>query len=160
VTFELVYPDWSVGGHRLTEHVLISLDAGSNLNRIQITFDGSGSSDSLQFACGLVKRNATTTSRDNDNHWVGLWGPTTNDTANGSLGTGIVFSPSSFDMFTEDQDQYLVIGRTKVGHPFVYYCGAGWTRSGDFATGADWKVYLNDFARRLLFPLEIKIHED
>ena len=89
-----------------------------------------------------------------------MWGPTTDDTANGFLGTGIVFSPLSFTRFTADSDQYLVMGSAKVGEPFVYYAGAGWTGSSDFATESAWKSYLADFARRLLSPVEVKIHAD
>lgn len=160
VAFELVYDNWNAGGRVFTEHVRISLDAGTNLNRIQLMFDVSGANDSLPIACGLVKRSGTVVGKDNSGRWASLWGPTTDDTANGFLGTGIVFSPLSFTKFTADSDQYLVMGSAKVGEPFVYYAGAGWTGSGDFATESAWKSYLADFARRLLSPVEVKIHAD
>lgn len=160
VAFELVYNNWNAGGRVFTEHVRISLDAGTNLNRIQLMFDVSGANDSLPIACGLVKRAGTTADKDESNLWASVWGPTTNDMANGFLGTGIVFSPLSFTRFTADSDQYLVMGSAKVGEPFVYYAGAGWTGSSDFATESAWKSYLADFARRLLSPLEVKIHAD
>ncbi len=160
VTFELIYRNWKVGGVTLTEHMRVSLDAGANLNRIELVFDGIGVNDSLQVACGLVKRSNTTVSRDEKGCWLGLWGLTTPDTVNGSLGTGIVSSSVPFARFTEDRDQYLVISKVKMGNPFVYYAGAGWTRSGDFATETEWKSYLSTFAQRQLFPLEVSIHLD
>ena len=158
VTFELVYSNWNVNGKIITERMRISLDAGENLNRVELVAGSHGLNDSIQLACGLVKRSNTAASKDEDNRWLGLWGLTVADTVNGFLGTGIVSSPSSFIQFAEDRDQYLAIGQTRAGEPFVYYAGAGWTRSGDFATESDWKSYLNGFARRLLSPLKVTPH--
>ncbi len=36
----------------------------------------------------------------------------------------------------------------------MYYAGAGWTGSGNFATDSDWKAYLGHFSRRLQTPLK------
>lgn len=157
VVFELTYANWNIDRETFTERRRISLDAGQNLNRIEVTFEGLETHDSLQIACGLVKRSNTAVGTDERNCWMSLWGLTNSDTANGFLGTGIVLSSSSLVQFTEDKDQYLVIGPAKAGEPFTYYSGAGWTRRGDFATENDWKTYLYTFAQKLQMPLKVSI---
>jgi pectinesterase len=157
VVFELTYDNWSIEGNTLTERKRISLDAGQHLNRIEVTFEGRGAHDSLQIACGLVKRSNTTVSTDDNDCWMSLWGPTNSDTVNGFLGTGVVLLPTSRVRFTEDKDHYLIIGRTKAGKRFTYYSGAGWTRRGDLTTEDDWKTYLDTFARRLQAPLRVSV---
>lgn len=156
VMFELTYTNWNIDGKKFTEHKRVSLDAGQNLNRIEVAFEGVAPNDSLTIACGLVKRSSTTISTDEKKCWMSLWGLTNNDTVNGFLGTGVVLVPSSFVQWTEDKDQYLVIGRTG-NTPFTYYSGAGWTRSGDFANEHDWKTYLDTFARSLRMPLKVSM---
>jgi hypothetical protein len=55
--------------------------------------------------------------------WIGLWGQTNEDSANGSLGTGIVLLKSTFVGTNEDKDQHLIIGRAKAGETFTYFAG-------------------------------------
>ena len=160
MSFELTYENWKVGGRPLTERLRISLDAGSNLNKIEVRFEGAGVGDSLELACGLVKRGNTLVSKDPRGRWLSLWGLTTDDTANGCLGTGIVFVPRTSARFEEDRDQYLSISTVSTGGPYVYYAGAGWTRSGDFPSGDAWKSYLAAFARRLSLPLKVTVKKN
>lgn len=157
VAFELTYGKWNIEGRKLTEVKRISLDAGQNLNRIDVTFSGSVPNNALQIACGVVKRNNTTMRRDEKHGWVGLWGQTNDDPVNGSLGTGVVLTKSSYVKMSEDKDQYLIIGRAKTGKAFTYYAGAGWTRSGDFSSIDDWSNYLDQCAQKLRAPLKVSI---
>jgi pectinesterase len=153
--FELTYKGVSVGGVTITERKRISLDAGGNLNRVRVMYDAPGTGLGVFVACGLVKRARTVPSTDSNRCWMGLWGPTNSDTANGSLGTGVVFPPPAFVQFTEDSAQYLLIGRAVTGEPLTYYAGAGWTRSGDFASGEEWNSYLDRWAARIASPLRV-----
>jgi pectinesterase len=153
--FELTYHGVAVGGRTITERKRISLDAGENLNRVRVTYDAPRPGHEVLVACGLVKRARTLPSSDTSRCWMGLWGPTNSDPVNGSLGTGVVFPPSAFMQFTEDLSQYLVIGRGVTGEPLTYYAGAGWTRSGDFASGKEWISYLDRCAVRIAAPLRV-----
>jgi hypothetical protein len=159
ITCELTYNTWLVEGKHLTETKRISLDAGQNLNRIEVTFTSSIPDDTILVACGLVKRDNTMLSRGDKNSWIGLWGRTNEDSANGSLGTGIVLLKSAFVGINEDKDQHLIVGRAKAGKTFTYYAGAGWTKSGDFASSDEWNTYLDSFAQKLQQPLRIKFIE-
>lgn len=157
VTFELYYDKLDVDGTVLKEIRRVSLDAGQNLNRFDVTYVGATKGEELVFVAGLVKRPQTTATRDTGNCWLSLWGPTNDDPVNGELGTGVVLPKTTFAGFMEDEKQYLIAGRTSIGATVTYYAGAGWTRSGDFTTPDDWKRYLDDTAQKLQSPLNITI---
>ena len=154
--FELTYNGVAIGGLAIKERKRISLDAGENLNRVRVTYDATGARHEVMVACGIVKRPRTLPASDERRCWMSLWGPTNSDSANGSLGTGVVFPSSAFVQFTEDSAQYLLIGRAFTGESLTYYAGAGWTRSGDFATNEEWNAYLDRWAARIASPLRVR----
>ncbi|HWY77320.1 MAG TPA: DUF4861 family protein, partial [Verrucomicrobiae bacterium] len=50
----------------------------------------------------------------------------------------------------------LAITQAQVGEPFVYYLGAGWSKSGDFPDAKAWETCVRDFAARLKAPLKVE----
>ena len=155
--FELTYKPVLYEGNEVTEVMRITLDAGSNFNKIEVTFSSGWRKRPVTFAAGLVRRKGTTTYRDRKGGWTSLWGPTTDDPAVGSLGTGIVMPRATIREIKEDSLHALIIGKAELGKTFTYYAGAGWTLSGDFAAAEDWNKYLSDFAQRIRFPLIVRI---
>jgi pectinesterase len=158
-SFEVYYDTWDVGGKKLRETRRISLDAGDNLNRIEVTFTGTSAADTLDIVCGLVKRKNTAITRNEQNAWMGLWGQTNDDAENGFLGTGVVMDRKAYVGMKEDNDQYLIGARLPAGATLTYFAGAGWTRSGDFSTAQDWNNYLDNFSRKLQSPLAVTVQE-
>lgn len=156
-SFELTYDTWDVQGKKLTEIERISLDAGHNLNRIEVRFTGVNPRDSLLIACGLVKRKDVRVSGDKRSGWLALWGPTNDDPANGSLGTGVVLAPSTVVGRHDDSVQVLLLARLTAGQSFVYWAGAGWTRSGDFTDASSWDSYLREISLTFAQPLQISV---
>ncbi len=156
VKFELSYRWVLEGRDTLTERKVISLDAGQNLNKVEVRFEGRRTPDSLVIACGLVKRANTHLTKDPERHWIALWGLTNSDTVNGSLGTGIVIAQGTYAQFTEDASQFLVLTPSTHGSPFLYYAGAGWTRHGDIQREGDWIRSLVNKAGGLNAPLLIR----
>jgi hypothetical protein len=155
--FELRYERYEVNGKVYSEMKRISLDAGCNLNRLESMFSGGAKGEPVQIAVGLAKRKGAGATKNEDHGWLGLWGPTNDDPVNGALGTGIVFPRGIPRLTEEDSAQYLLVGEGAVGEPFVYYAGAGWTRSGDFPSEADWNRYLDDFAVRIAAPIRVVV---
>ena len=155
--FSVVYEKDSLGKQVYREEKIYMLDAGENLNRIAVWYSGFQKKGAIAVAAGLVKRKGVTRFVDEQHGWVSLWGLTTEDTANGSLGTGIVMPRSTFNTLKEDSVQYYLIGRTTPDKRLTYYAGAGWTRSGDFINVDDWNSYLTLFAKRIVSPLRISI---
>ena len=154
ISFILTYT-WFLDGDSLQEEKVFSLDAGENLNRIEVRFSGGGKREGMQIACGLVKRAGTTVTQDRKNCILSLWGSVNDDPVNGMLGTAVVIPRGHCSDLTEDKDQYLIIGDPRPGTPFVYYAGAGWTENGGFAAGKDWTAYLDRFVERMAAPLQI-----
>jgi pectinesterase len=154
---ELTYDSLLVEGRRFKEVKRITLDAGSNLNKIEATYASDQPGEDLEVAIGLVKRQDVRLFHMLKENLIGLWGLTNADTVNGSLGLGVVLTESAIGEVTEDQAQYIVRARTKAGKAFVYYAGAGWTRSGDFDNEQEWKEYLRRFSRGLRSPLKVHI---
>jgi pectinesterase len=157
VSFELSYDSLDVQGTVYEQVMCITLDAGQNLNKIEVTYFGPVKNVGMEFACGLVKRKNTNIFRNKQECWISLWGPTNDDTVNGFLGTAVVLPPSAYRAMAEDNDQYLVVGKTRGGQMATYYAGAGWTRSGDFASMEDWNRYVEGFAQRVRSPLKIRM---
>jgi len=160
VHFELTYDSLDLDGERYREICRVTLDAGSNLNRIEVTYRGKPTEEGLLVACGLVKRAGTVATSNAEEGWLALWGPTTADSIDGMLGTGIVVPASRFVRVAEDSLHHLILGRAEVDTPFVYYAGAGWTRSGDFTSAEDWNRYLSRWARSIASPLKWTIRRE
>jgi pectinesterase len=158
--FELIYDSLVIGRKVMRERKTVTLDAGQSLNRVDVLYSGFPARDTIAFVAGLVKRKNTRSSADRQHGWIGLWGPTTDDTTNGSLGSGVVMPKASFRGTLEDKDHSLISGVTLNNRPVTYYAGAGWTRSGEFATAEDWNAYLNAWALRLDSPLAITISKE
>jgi pectinesterase len=152
--FELTYNPVQVNGTQLTETRRITLDAGSNLNRMEVTYRGEGTQE-LTFVAGIVKRAGVVATLDEDGGWVALWGSTNDSPENGFLGTGVVMPKASVLRVKENAIHALIIGKTKVGTTTRYYSGFGWTRMGDVTTSRDWNAYLAEQAMHLQAPLRI-----
>ena len=58
----------------------------------------------------------------------------------------------------EDDLNHLDLVRVKSGVPVRYYAGAGWTRSGDYSSEADWQAYLAAFAERCVSPITVTVN--
>ncbi|HEX9829579.1 MAG TPA: DUF4861 family protein [Bacteroidota bacterium] len=156
--FELTFKPVQYNGKPVREVRRITLDAGQNLNRIDIVY--SGEPNALTFAAGVVKRKGTTSTVNNTNQWISLYGLTTEQEVNGYLGTGAVLSGASFREIREDDTHVLILGTATTGKPVTYYSGGGWTRSGDFNNQMDWERYLDEYAVRLKAPLLVRVSEE
>jgi len=155
--FEVTYKPVEYNGRKVSEVKKYTLDAGGNLNKIDVTYICSPTEGNLVFATGLVKRANVTSYKNKDQGWVSLWGQTNDKIENGYLGTGIVMPAEMIDSIKEDDVHVLIIGKAKPGREVTYYAGAGWTRSGDFNNADDWNNYLKNFALKLKQPLKVSV---
>ena len=62
----------------------------------------------------------------------------------GSIGCGVIL-PAGVKAFDVIDKQQLSLGTAQPGQPFVYYFGAGWSKSGDFADAAAWDAYVRGY---------------
>jgi rhamnogalacturonyl hydrolase YesR len=174
--FELTYDDWDAGGRKVSERKRISIDAGSNLSRAESVFTSDDPSP-IQVGIGIGQRagNDTSTSKDRESGWMTYWQAPDRD--RGSIGCAVVLPAGSIQEFVmedasvpavapEKQLKYGIEGLPPVGNllaitqvdvnkSLVYYIGAGWSRSGDFADGAAWTRYVVHFVERREAPLKV-----
>ena len=157
--FTVRYESDSTSRQSYVEEMLCTLDAGMNLNKIEVRYPGVEDT-TLRIALGLVKRENTISESNQREGWLSLWGPVDSIASHGSLGLGIVISPASLAEVREDSDHYLIIAPATSHSGLTYYAGAGWTGSGDFKSADDWKAYLSQVARSLQYPMNVAISGD
>jgi pectinesterase len=158
--FELGYETWSANGVYVTEVKRFTVDAGSNLDRIDSTFTAAGNVKELTVGLGLNKNPA-----DRGQDPVIALSPVAADGSftqwvaqktNGELGTALI-APDGFVGFAEDERNHLVLAKAASGTPLRYYAGAGWSKAGEFTTAEAWNAYVAAFAARLKSPLKITL---
>jgi len=199
--FELTYDAWDAGGRKISETKRISIDAGSNLSRVESTFNSDDKSP-LQIGVGLAERPGENTVlpinlmiagtiihnwtnsvaeglfvQDKKHSFMTYWQP--QDFAKGTTAVAFILPKGSVQIFTNDNPNLpasafaapahtlgegqpairnqLAIAPAKIGKPFVYYFGAGWSESGDFPNAAAWNGYIIHFFSSLQHPLQVTV---
>jgi rhamnogalacturonyl hydrolase YesR len=154
-TFRLTYAPFDVAGEPVTETRIISLDAGSQLNKVEDQYEWRG--NSMPIAIGIAMHgNHGLKCFDTAHHVMGLWEVLGNK-KNGMVGLGVVVPGDHQVAMKTAQDHLLAVTEYKKGYPFVYYQGAGWQKSGHFPNAQAWFDYLKSFSQRLQSPLKIEV---
>lgn len=155
--FELNYASLDIDGKSVTETKRITLDAGSNLNRFESTFTGDDLNE-LLCAAGIVQRDEPGVfTADKITGIMSYWEPPHPE--HGSIGCGIVCDPKIVADISRKDGHYWMQLNATIEKAVVYYAGACWSKGLDFNDADEWKVYLNNFSRRLLSPLNVKIQK-
>lgn len=157
--FELEYEPWDAGGIQVSEVKRITLDAGQNLFRQEITYRSTDAAE-IPYVVGTVKREGLvgTTSHTGPYAWLSTWGPVERKNGgHGSLGTAVLLEQGRMAETEETDDHYLAVSTAKVGVPTVQYVGAGWTASGDFRSVEEWWRHLELFSQRLAHPVKVTL---
>jgi pectinesterase len=157
--FELQYEPWDAGGVQVSEVKRVSMDAGQNLFRQDITYQVAGAPE-VTYAVGTVKRTGLvgSTSRAQPWAWLSTWGPVElKNGGHGSLGTAVLMPRGRLVESRETDDHYIMLATARAGQTTTQYVGAGWTASGDFADVAAWWRHLDTFAQRLENPIRMTL---
>lgn len=160
--FELTYEPWEVGGKRIEETTLVSIDLGSRLARFESTFRVDGRTAPLTVAIGITTHDgAAETGSNADEGWIRCW-----ETIDGSgLGTGVVLAPGfagevvEFTGAGSDDDHVAWIVTTGSDGRIAWYAGYGWERAGEIETAEEWERYLSGFSAALRAPLGVVVTE-
>jgi len=149
-TFQLYYDSWNAGGIKVTNAKIISLDAGSQLNRIEnvYTFDDS---KPLAVVVGIIRREKAGVIYLNEQQGIlGYWEPTFEK--DGTTAVGAILSTPAKKMWV-DKDQILTKTEVKNNEPIVYYTGAAWDKAGHITNSEQWMDYLDHFNQEIQNPL-------
>jgi hypothetical protein len=131
LSFELEY-NFVVNGEPVYEQKIITLDAGSNLNKVQTTY--MNRPDNATFTAGLVIRENITETINEDNSIISLWGPITDKSENGNLGIAIVNKKDVNIFKNENETPHILIHDENRRKSYTYYSGAAWDKSRHFSS--------------------------
>lgn len=153
-TFQLTYDTWNAGGIKVKATKMISIDAGSQLNRVEntYTFD---ENKPMEVVVGLSKRpEAGVISLNEQQGIMGYWEPTFGQ--DGTTGVGSILTTPVKNMSV---DKTQIVAKTTVvnNEPIVYYTGAAWDKEGKITDAKQWFTYLDNFYQQLKNPLIVKV---
>lgn len=152
--FQLLYDEWDVDGRKVKMVKTVSLDAGSQLSRIEVKYNYTNE-DSLPVVVGIIKRKEPGTIwLDERNGIIGYWEP--QHGADGITGTGAILLKPVQKMKVNNEHllAFLTAGKEE---SVVYYTGAAWNKAGLITNAQNWFSYLQQFQQQLNQPLLIKL---
>jgi hypothetical protein len=155
LVFELGYAPFEAGPNlKVTETKRITLDAGTNFNRIASTFKVEGGGAKLDVGVGIGKH--PNADLKTDKTALRTWEAVKDD--NSSLGCAVFLPPgTTATVHSTDLDTFLVAKAT-AGVPFVYYMGSEWSKRPGGATDAGgWTKALQEHARDVGAPVKVTL---
>jgi uncharacterized protein DUF4861 len=150
VMFELVYEPFDVNGTAVSNVLRISLDAGSQLNHFQPSYQAPAS---LAVAVGLKKVKDEQKQFNAERGWLTVWEPV--DKNLGMQGLAVVVNANDVDKLVEDKLNHLVVLKPRTTFPVSYWAGFAWDRAGKITSAESWKTYVDQFSDRLRSPIEV-----
>ncbi|HQK54175.1 MAG TPA: DUF4861 family protein [Sedimentibacter sp.] len=149
IVFGLDYKTWDVPGLTIEERKLIEMELGTNLFKVTSTIQNESNVE-LTVAIGLSTFGKSEVLRDKETGILSVW-EQIGDQSNGSLGSAVLINKENFAGFASFSENEFVLMNVQTNVPFIYYAGAGWSKSGIFNTKYDWFDYLKTEAKRAKF---------
>ncbi|MGC3976956.1 MAG: DUF4861 family protein [Paludibacteraceae bacterium] len=153
MTVKLKYAPFSAGSVEVTETRIISLDAGSQLNKISILYEFNAAS--LPIVTGIVTRDSKEekTFASPDSFFFLHAEPA--DKEHGTIYEAVV-GKKAFEKVETKNNHILGFQHITPKIKYTYYQGAGWSKWG-FSSFDDWKKYVADFSEKTQKPLIVKV---
>lgn len=164
-TVKLVYNPLKVKENdNIIETRLLSLDAGSQMNKITLSF--ANLNDATPLVTGIVLHDPSMDYQaDGTKGYIAYADP--EDSVNGQIYVGAVFPEKLNDakpvMFSEAEkkqrgaDGHVLAYATYIpGSNYTYHTGAGWSKWG-FQNSGEWFKYVEDFAQKVRQPLQVSV---
>lgn len=164
-TVELTYNPTTVGDQsQVVEHRIISLDKGSNFNKMTVWYDGL--THPTDFVTGFPIHEEDTETKTLAKDYVSYADPTDNPETNQSqVYVGVLF-PNGIDhtyyqLFDERHDGATghalgLKSGLKAGQKYSYYFGAAWSKY-DVRSYPEWQLRIKEYMEALKNPLRVKI---
>lgn len=174
-TVRFTYPTQQFGGQPLTETRTITLNAGSQFNRVSVTYDGLTAP--AQMAAGIVihQSNPTAYILSSESGYMGyedLGDPSVYSakyrdqlaTQMGKIYVGMLF-PTPITTAYQQRPNGIATGHIlatatiRPSTPYTYYFGNGWNKNPntDFHSLTQWEAHLSHAAQCVRNPLKINI---
>lgn len=155
-SFELTYDSLMVDNEIINQKMVVSLDAGSQLNRASIAY--SGDFETIDLAAGIFLHAELGDIRSSKEKGFVAYAENAVSDAGVPAGrnyVGVVFTTPIKEIF-QDKEHLAGIISYKKGETIDYSFGAGWSQWG-FDSDEAWFKYMEDYAIKLAQPLKIEI---
>jgi hypothetical protein len=177
-TVRFTYPEQNFNGEKVTETRIISLDAGSQFNRVMVTYQGL--SQSVKMAAGLVvhKDNPTAYVLSQENGYMGyedlgdasVYNAKYRDELGRQMGkiyVGLLFPSKEITTTYQQRENGIATGHIlgittyQPNTTYTYYFGSGWNKNPntDFHSLTDWEAHLSHAANCVRNPLVVKMRK-
>lgn len=164
-TVELTYNPSTIGDmQNVVEHRIISLDKGSNFNKMTVWYDGL--THPTDFATGFPIHEEDTETKTFAKDYVSYADPTDNMEGNQSqVYVGVLFpygiDNTYYQLFDKKHDGATghalgIKTGLKDGEKFSYYFGAAWSKY-DVRSYTEWQIRIKDYLEALKTPLKVEI---
>jgi len=156
-TFRLTYNNLPVGRKTFSKDLTVSLDAGSQLNRGVVSFDGDFTA--MKVAAGIFLHQDPGNIKTDIAAGFNAFGETATSDAGVPAGRNYVATVIPDGKMTgslKQQNHILAIAPYAKGDKFTYYFGGGWSQWG-FPTDEAWFDHVANFAVKLKNPLKVTI---
>lgn len=169
-TVKLVYNPLTVrGDSNVVETRMISLDAGSYLNKTAVSYSNLSSVTPLAVGIVLHEPDGAVTT-DAANGYITYVDPTDNvNNDNGKIFVGAAFpatvKEAGTTLFSDREREelrggadghVLAVTDYEPGSEFTYYWGSAWDKA-DIKSAADWNSYMAGFAQKVRNPLTVTV---
>ena len=179
-TVKFTYPEQDYQGEKVRETRIISLDAGSQFNRVSVSYEGL--SQQAQMAAGVVvhKSNPNAYVLSQEQGYIGYedLGDASVYKAKyqeeegkkmGKIYVGVLFPEKNISMTYQQRENGIATGHvlgisqlsTLSSQPstFTYYFGSGWNKNPNtgFQSLTDWEAHLSHEAECVRNPLKISL---
>lgn len=154
-SFKLNYDTLRVGKKLIKASIVITADAGSQMNKATVYYEGE---KSLPVAAGIYLHDSTGVQKSAiDKGYIAYAENAVSDAGvpSGRMYEG-VFYPAKINQTKAENKHLLLLTDYSDKRPFVYYFGAGWSKWG-FPTDEDWFNYMDTFSQTFKNPLRVKV---
>ena len=175
-TVKLTYPEIEYEGQKVRETRLITLDAGSQFNKVSVSYEGLTGTPVMASGVVVHKQNPSAYVMNKENGYVGYEDLGDASVYNkvyqeelakqmGKIYVGTVYPTPVKDVkFVEDEKgiatghalAYSQLGKT---HSVTYYFGSGWNKNPNtgFNSLTDLEAYLSKVAKQVKNPLKASV---
>ncbi len=152
VSFKLGYEKVMIGKASIQLERIITLDAGTRMNKITVLAKMEGT-DTLPMVAGIVLRKEPGVKwMDEQKGVMVYWEPT--HPQHGTTGVAIIDVTGNKPMHIKNMQMLMRINMVN-GKPYTYYAGACWDNQGDILNAEEWKQWVIGFYDALQTPLII-----
>lgn len=158
IVFKLTYAPYEAAGQEVNETRLVSLDAGSNLNKIIENYGHI--KNSMTVGAGFPYYNNENIIFNAPMGYMTYSQP--EDVKNGTIYLGVVSDTELIESRILDKQVFATmnyIPSYSEAGGMVYYSGAGWSKGG-FPTFQDWTNYVKEFSFKIRNPLIVAVSSE